>query len=86
MKRTLLASIIISIAVCCAAVAAPKAPAAKKLTDKDKAGAVVQSFLENMDKGNYEAAFAFMDFDARHSGSDEERPVETHCAAEGHAD
>jgi hypothetical protein len=62
MKRILMAMMIVCFAAC-AAVAAPKATAAK-LSDKDIAGGVVKAFLEKMDTGKYEEAYAYMDFDA----------------------
>lgn len=63
MKRIILTTLLVCITAC-AAFAAPKAPAKKQLSDKDKAAAVVQAFLEKMDAAKYEEAYALMDFDA----------------------
>jgi len=64
MKRITIA--ILFCMICCVAVVSAQAqkPAGEQLSEKGKAAATVKAFLENMDTGKYEAAFAYMDFDA----------------------
>jgi hypothetical protein len=61
MKRT---AVIVMMIVFGVTVSFAASPAKKQLSDKEKAQAVVQTFLEKMDAGKYEEAYSALDFDA----------------------